>query len=160
MTNRKLLTNLALGMIGLLVLVGLLLQVLVIPQLSRDLASTYTEYSDQGFIIQVMLSSMVFVGQVIMVLIGLLLSKINSRRLLENRSNAFAQSLAISFAAISVLTAVLLIWLTSRNTLPPALAIALVITILVSSIAGLVTWSLTEVLKEATKARVELERVI
>lgn len=160
MTNRKLLTNLALAMIGLLVLVGLLLQVLIIPQLSRDLVSTYTEYSDQGFIIQVMLSSMVFVGQVIMVLIGLLLSKINSRRLLENRSNVFAQSLAISFTAISILTAILLIWLTSRNTLPPALAIALVITILVSSIAGLVTWSLTEVLKEATKARVELERVI
>lgn len=160
MVIRKLFTNLALVMIGLLVLVGLLIEVLIIPQLSQELSSTYTEYSDHEFFIQVILSSMVFIGQVSMVLIGLLLSKINSRRLLENRSTAFAQGLAISFAAISILTFALLIWLISRNTLPPALAITLVISILITSIAGLVIWSLTDVLKEATKARVELESVI
>ena len=160
MTIRKLFTNLALGMIGALVLVGFLLEFLVIPELSRDLASTYSEYSDQGFEIQLMLSSVIFVGQISMVLIGLLLSKVHHQRLLEKRSPAYAQGLAISFAAISILTATLLMWLISRNTLPPALAIVLLISILGTSLAGLVTWSLTEVLKEATKARFELERVI
>lgn len=160
MSIRKLFSNLALGMISLLLLVGFLLEFLVIPELSRDLSTTYTEYSDQGALIQLMLSSMVVVGQVSIVLIALLLSKITNHRLLEKRSTAFAQGLAMSFAALSILTASLLMWLISRNTLPPALAIALVISILVTAIAGLVTWSLTEVLKEATHARVELESVI
>jgi hypothetical protein len=160
MSIRKLFSNLALGMISLLVLVGILLEFLVIPELSRELTSSYSEYSDQGLIIQAMLVSMVLVGQVSIVLIGLLLSKITNQKLLEKRSTAFAQSLAISFAALSILTATLLLWLISRNTLPPSLAIALVISILVTAIAGLVTWSLTDVLKEATQARFELERVI
>jgi hypothetical protein len=160
MTIRKLAANLALGMIWMLVLVGFLLEFLVIPELSRQLSSTYTEYSDQGFEIQLMLTSIVFVGQVSMILIAFLLSRILSHRLLEKRSNAYAQWLASSFVAISILTATLLMWLISRNTLPPALGIALAVSILVAAIAGLITWSLTGVLKEATKARVELESVI
>ena len=160
MNIRKLVTNLTLGMLWTLVLVGFLLEFVVIPELSRGLASTFNEYSNQAVEIQLMLSSIVFVGQVSMTLIGLLLSKILSHRLLEKRSTAYAQGLASSFVAISILIATLLMWLISKNTLPPALAIALAISILVTAIAGLVTWSLTEVLKEATKARVELEGVI
>ena len=160
MNKLRVVSNLAISMTWALVAFGLLLEIYAIPVVSQELASTYVEYSGERMTIQLLLSGLVVAGQASLVVIALLLSRIKDRALLEKSSANLAFILATTFLGVAALLFGLMQWLVMKNTLPPAIAIFLVVSILLSAIASLVTFSLTEVLKEATRARVELERVI
>lgn len=160
MGRNRFASNVAISMIWVLVVFGLILELVAIPTFGAELASSYIEYSNDGAIIQLQLTGLVFAGQFCLVVISLLLRRIRNGGLLENKSSNLATCLAISFMAIAVLFTGLLQWLLFKNTLPPFLSVFLFVSILLSVIASFVTFSLTQVLKEATKARLELESVI
>ncbi len=143
-----------------LIAFGLLLEVAAIPSVSSSLTSTYKEYKGQLVTIQAILTALVGLGQITLALIALLLNRVKNRKLLEPSSSRFTYLLALAFMLVAATLAGLTQWLISRNTLPPYLSIFLIASILTCVIGSLVTIALTEVLKEATSARQELESVI
>ena len=143
-----------------LIVFGLLLEVAAIPSVSTSLTSTYEEYKGQLGTIQGILTALVGLGQITLALIALLLNRVKNRKLLEPSSSRLTYLLALAIMLVAATLAGLTQWLISRNTLPPYLSIFLIASILICVIGALVTIALTEVLKEATSARQELESVI
>ena len=148
------------GLIWFLQFLGLLIHSFAIPQISQSLANTFTEYSSSQVLIQVMMSSLLAVGQVVLAIIWLLMRRVNRNQLLEEQSSNWVSALSAGSFTLGALFASLMGWLISKNTLPPFLAIGLLIAIAVSCIVGLVSASLNGVLKQATQAQLELEGVI
>jgi MFS family permease len=160
MNGRRTYANLAIIACWVLVALGLAIELLAIPEVSRSLSTTYVEYEGQQVIIQAILTALVGLGQITLALIALLLNRVKNRKLLEPSSSRFTYLLALAFMLVAATLAGLTQWLISRNTLPPYLSIFLIASILTCVIGSLVTIALTEVLKEATSARQELESVI
>ena len=147
-------------LIGTLIFVGLVGQVFVIPYLSAELAQTFVEYANDQVLIQVMLTAVVLSGQITLGLIWLLLRRIRLQRLLTEATLKWVKALAASLISVGAAFIVLFAWLALKNTMPPSLAIALLLAVLVSATAALVTIALKQVLQEANSNRLELEGVI
>jgi Protein of unknown function (DUF2975) len=159
MPNR-LITRMSETLIWALITIGLAVQVVVIPDVSNSLAKQYVEYSADAGIITAMLTAIIFVGQATLAFISLLLKRIRANELLSTTTIKWVNALASSLFVASLTFVFLLAWLVSKNTLPPSLAIALMLAVLVSATVALVTLSLKGVLQEATATRVEMDGVI
>ena len=160
MSKIRITSNVAITGCWALIGFGALLEIFALPILSAELASAYTEYSGQQITIQASLTTLVLLGQIALALIATLLNRVKNRKLLELSSSRFTYLLALVFMLIAATLVGLTQWLISRNTLPPSLSIFLLASMFACFITSLVTLALTEVLKEATTNRIELESVI
>ena len=158
--QRKYLVRASESLIWVLVVIGLLVQIFVIPIVSNSLSQQFVEYSADAAIIATMLTAIVFVGQATLAFISLLLRRIRADELLTPNTNKWVNALALSLFVAAATFVFLMVWLTAKNTLPPSLAIVLLLAILVSVTVALVTLSLKGVLQEATAARIEMDAVI
>ena len=107
-----------------------------------------------------MLTVIVFAGQVSLGFISLLLSRIRGQKLVSETTLKWVKALATSLLAVAATFAFLLIWLTGKNTLPPSLAVFLLVAILASTTVAFVTLSLKGVLQSAIATQLEMDGVI
>ena len=130
-----------------LIAIGVAFLALVIPILSGELSETYTEYSSDKLTIQILLSSVVVTGLVVLATIAWLLGRLKNSKLLLEPSLRVVNVLMFSLFGV-------------KNTLPPSILLFLLVAILLAIAAAFVVASLKSVLQEATAARQELEGVI
>ena len=143
-----------------LIAIGVAFLALFIPILSGELSETYTEYSSDKLTIQILLSSVVVTGLVVLATIAWLLVRLKNSKLLLEPSLGVVSLLMFALFGVAASFAALLTWLGLKNTLPPSVLLILVVAILLAAGAAFVVASLKNVLQEATLARQELEGVI
>ena len=143
-----------------LIMMGLLVQLVVIPEIAVMLVEQYSEYKTDGNFIQLILSSIVLAGQLTLALIWFLLRRVWSQEIIKESTPKWVVLLSASLFLSSATTAILLVWLINKNTLPPFLFLSLLAFILLSLSAALVTASLQRVLREAIATRLEMDAVI
>ena len=153
-------SRLAQGLIWLLVGMGLLAEIVAIPQVSVGLEKRYIEYNGDAGLIQSMLTGLVLLGQLGLVLVVLLLRRINAKQLLVAHSVKWVNALISSSLGLSVVFVALLIWLSLENTMPPGVGILLLVAVFGSLALALITQSLKGVLLGAIDAQDELAGVI
>lgn len=142
------------------VLLGVLAQVWVIPALSKELGLYYVEYSGSEGLIQVLLSAIVFGGQAVFAVVAVLLERIRRGSLMESNSLSWVSALIVGLGVLGASFVALFGWLTAKNTMPPTVALALLLGVLVVALVALITSSLRQVLRDAIETRSELEGVI
>jgi hypothetical protein len=152
--------NIANFLIWLFIALAVLLHIFWVPFVAYGLQEKYTEYTGDGLWIQVMLSSIVLCGQLVLASVSILLTRIKKQQLLATSSYKYAQMLIASIFGLVGSFAVLFAWLNSENTVPPLIGYGLIFAMLFVSAIGFVTVSLYAALKEATATRLELEGVI
>ena len=160
MNSRVAATTAALVICWLVVFVGVLAEAWVIPTLAKELGSYYQEYSGSEGLIQGLLSAIVVGGQLVFALVAILLGKIRRGSLVDSKSLTWVSGLIVGLGVLGASFLALFGWLTAKNTMPPTVALALLLAILVVALLALVTSSLRQVLRDAIEARAELEGVI
>jgi hypothetical protein len=154
------LTRVAESLVWLVIFFGIVLQTVAFPQVSQSLSVQYSEYAGDSVAIQIILSAIVLVGQIVLVMIWLLLSRIRLDSLFSTNTLAWVSALVWSLFVSATTFGILMVWLVNKNTLPPGIAILLLLAIITSSTVALVTLSLKSVLREAIANRIELDGVI
>lgn len=158
--KKNLFAALATWLIMFAMLAGFLVLFLLIPALTRDLESTYTEFQGDSLIIQLQLSAITIAFEVALLSVTILLRKVISDRLLSQSALTWVNLLAISAFVSASLMALLLLWLTNQAAAPPAIALALLGGSGFSIVVGFITLSLKRVLTSATEDQNELAGVI
>jgi Na+-driven multidrug efflux pump len=148
------------SVIWILIFMGLGGLVVLVPALAGELSDQFSEYRGDFLILVFLLGVPVVIGLGILGLILLLLRRIRLDRMLTEVSYKpirwlvrLAATLAGSFALIGV-------WLSIKNTLPPVIAIVLAVFALISLAVALVTHVLFGLLKQAVAHSDELREVI
>jgi hypothetical protein len=144
----------------LLVLFGILGLTLVAPLLSESLSGAYSEYANDRWTIQFLLSAPVFLGTVFILEVLFLLRLAYKNEMFSNSSFKWVRLLAGTGFALSASIVAIGGWLSVKNTLPPLLALVIAVSFLLVTATSLVTLSLFSLLKRATFVSDELEGVI
>jgi len=143
-----------------LVLFGLVGVTLVVPIVSDSLAKQFTEYSNERWTIQALLSGPVILGIFLILEILLLLKLAKSNEMFSKSVFKWVRLLAGTGLALAASIAAIGIWLSYKNTLPPFVFLILVGSFLLVAAVSLVTMTLFGLLKRATSVTEELEGVI
>lgn len=141
----------AFGVLGLLV---------VIPATAADLVQTFSDYSGDQNLIQVLLSIPTFIAITIFCEIIFLLVLLGQNKMLTYSTFKWVRLLGYSAFALAASFGSLIGYLEYKNTLPPGVAIVIIVLILFSLAVSLVTFSLLGLLRTATEAKLDLEGVI
>jgi hypothetical protein len=144
---------------GLIALAAIVL-VTFIPVNSAALQGSYLEFSNDTLTIQTLLSVPVLIGQLILFEVMYLIRLVHRNQMFTNRAFKWVRALTISAFALAGSIGFIAIWLASKNTLPPFVAMFLAVTFLLVLAVALVVISLLGLLKRATEASQELEGVI
>ena len=145
--------------IGVLMMIGLLVSV-VVPFVASGLVDEYSEYANDFWVILGMLFAPTILAESLLVIILVLLRRIRVDQMFSNASHKWVVSLSYNAAALSATFVVILVWLSIKNTLPPVIALLLLIGIFLPLAVSLVTRSLLVLLKRATAKSEELEGVV
>ena len=157
---RNLASNLAIAILGLLVLLGLAFEVIFALYLSAALEHSYIEFRASRFWLVGLITAVTLCVQVVLVQICILLRRISSDRLLQNSSFKIVSRLIISFFAVAGSSTAVLVWLMAMQALPGSVFVMLIVLICISMAAGLVILSLKDVMRVAVRSKDELESVI
>jgi hypothetical protein len=151
-----------LGAITLWVLVffGIFGLTFLVPLVSESLSSQYGEYANDRWAIQALLSAPVFLGTVFILEVLYLLKLAHKDQMFSNNVFKWVRLLAGTGFVLSASIISIGIWLSAKNTLPPAVALILLTSFLLATAASLVTLTLFALLKRATYVSEELEGVI
>jgi hypothetical protein len=141
----------AFGVLGLLV---------VIPATAADLVQTFSDYSGDQNLIQVLLSIPTFIAITIFCEIIFLLVLLGQNKMLTYSTFKWVRLLGYSAFTLAASFGSLIGYLEYKNTLPPGVAIVIIVLILFSLAVSLVTFSLLGLLRTATEAKLDLEGVI
>ena len=132
----------------------------VVPLLSVELASSYSEFSNEGLALMALIGTPVLLGQTFLGIVLLLLGRIRTDRMFSPKVNKWVRLLGWNAAALAVGFSAILSWFGAKNTLPPLVLLSLIVAILLSLAVALVTASLLGILQRATAATQELDAVI
>ena len=143
-----------------LVLFGILGLTLVVPLISESLSVAYAEYASDRWTIQSLLSAPVFLGTVFIVEVLYLLKLAHRDQMFSNNVFKWVRLLAGTGFTLSASIVSIGIWLSAKNTLPPAVSLVILTSFLLATAASLVTLTLFALLKRATFVSEELEGVI
>jgi hypothetical protein len=157
---RNLASNLAIAILGLLILLGLAFEVFFALYLSAVLEHSYVEFRGSRMILVLMVLVVIVCTQIVLVQICILLRRISSDRLLQPSSFQTVSILIVSFFAVAGASTALLLWLVVMQAQPGSMFVMLVVLICISMAAGLVIFSLKDVMRVAVKSKDELESVI
>lgn len=148
------------AVIWLLILIGIPLLLFIVPLLAVELASAYSEFSNEGLAIMALIGTPVLLGQTLLVIVLVLLRRIRADRVFAAASYKWVKLLAWNAAALAVSFGAILVWLSAKNTLPPLVLATLLIATLLSLGVALVTATLFGILRQATAVTEELEGLI
>ena len=146
--------------LGLLAAIGVLGLLAIVPTVAADLATSFSEYQGDQVLLTLMLGTPVAVFVLILIEVAYLLWLVNNDRILSPQVFKWVRLLSISSFALALSLLVIGLWLTTKNTLPPAVLFVLTSLILLAAAVGFVTRSLQGLLKKATDAAADLEGVI
>lgn len=146
--------------LALIIAFGLLGLLFVIPATTEGLVSTYSDYSGDQKVIQVLLSVPVALSIMIFSEIIFLLMRVGQNKMLTYAAFKWVRLLGYTAATLAVSFGALFGYLSFKNTLPPAVAIVILVLISFSLAVSLVTFSLLGLLRSATEAKLDLEGVI
>jgi hypothetical protein len=144
----------------LIIAFGFLGLLFVIPATATDLVQTYSDYSGDQNVIQILLSVPTFMAIIIFGEIIFLLVLVGQNKMLTYSTFKWVRLLGYSALTLAVSFGSLFSYLGIKNTLPPGVAIVIIVLILFSLAISLVTFSLLGLLRTATEAKIDLEGVI
>jgi hypothetical protein len=144
----------------LIIAFGFLGLLFVIPATATDLVQTYSDYSGDQNVIQILLSVPTFMAIIIFGEIIFLLVLAGQNKMLTYSTFKWVRLLGYSALTLAVSFGSLFSYLGIKNTLPPGVAIVIIVLILFSLAISLVTFSLLGLLRTATEAKIDLEGVI
>jgi len=144
----------------LLVLLGLFGLVIIVPAMAFELASEFSQYQSDVFVLTLLLGTPVLIGVLILGLILILLRRVSRDQMLAPTSYRWIRALVVSTAALAASFATIGVWLTMKNTLPPVILIVLSVLVLISLAVSLVTHALFGLLRKAVSQSEELNEVI
>lgn len=148
------------ALLWLIFAMGGLVTAVIVPILSSDLATTYSEYANDRVVIQLLMTMPALIGMLIVLAVLLLLRLIHNDRILSVSAYKWVQALSISAFGLAFSLLTIGFWLNSKNTFPPLIAVILATGSLIALAVGFVTLTLRSLLKRATTAIEELEGVI
>jgi hypothetical protein len=150
----------AITALAMIIAFGFLGLLFIIPAMTADLVQTYSDFDgDQGFI-QALLSIPTGIALIIFAEIIQLLLLVRKNKMLTNATFKWVLLLGYTSATLAGSFGAIFGYLNFKNTLPPGVAIAIVVLILFSLSVSLVTFSLLGLLRTATEAKLDLEGVI
>lgn len=136
------------------------LAMVAVPFIAASLASQYSEYaSDIGTITALLVTPVIF-SETLLAIILVLLRRIRIDQILTPRSESWVRALTYNAGALSLSFLAILVWLANKNTLPPSVALLLLIALLLPLAVAMVTRTLLGLLRRATTANEELEGVV
>ena len=150
----------AIATLALLILLTTVGLVFVVPAISQGLVTEFSEYANDRWAIQGLLSVPVALTAFTFAEIIYLLRLLNTSEILSDSAFKWVKLLAFTTLALAVSILMIFIWLMGKNTLPPAVAIVLIGSFLLAQAVSFVTFSLLGLLKKATRATQDLEGVI
>ena len=133
---------------------------LAIPLLALGLANEFSEYARDVTVITALLGTPVVLTISLLAVILVLLRRIRIDRMLTKSAQAWVRVLSYNALALAGSFALIITWLSLKNTLPPSVGIVLLIGVFLPLAVALVTRSLLGLLQRATDASEELEGVI
>jgi hypothetical protein len=144
----------------LIITFGFLGLLFVIPATTTDLVQTYSDYSGDHILIQILLSAPTVIAIMILGEIIFLLLLVRQNKILKYSTFKWVLLLGYTSATLAASFGALFGYLNLKNTLPPGVAIVILALILLSLAVALVTFSLLGLLRSATEAKLDLEGVI
>lgn len=142
------------------VLLGLFGILFVVPATTSSLVLNYAEFRNDFNLMVLLLAAPLVIGVAVLLEIVVLLSFLREGRMLTKHAQGWVNFLVASSLALGSSLALLLFWLNAKNAVSPVVGLVLLVLILVTVAVALVTISLRELLKEATKNSRDLEGVI
>ncbi len=143
-----------------LILLGLLLEIFVIPVNAIALQAKFLEFKGDAPVINSLLIALVAFGQVSLISIDLLIRRVDQHSLLARSSERLVSFLIYSLTGVAATFFALLLWLMSQNALPPVVHLSIWVGIMLALSAALVINVLKTVLHESIDNLAELESVI
>jgi hypothetical protein len=133
---------------------------IAVPFVSSALVSEYVEYAHDFWPITVMLLAPALLAETLLAIILVLLRRVRVDQMFSVSAHRLVRALSYNASALSAAFVVVLVWLHLKNTLPPVIALVLLIGSFVPLAVALVTRTLLVLLKQATAANEELEGVV
>ena len=147
------------AVIWVLILLGALFSISV-PFVASSLVDEYNEYANDLGVITALLFIPILLAVSLLAIILVLLRRIRIDQIFSATAHKWVRALSYNSAFLSASFVVILIWLNIKNTLPPIVALVLLIGFFVPLAVALVTRTLLFLLKRATSASEELEGVV
>ena len=139
---------------------GALAAAFIAPAISESLTRTYSEYANDRLVIQLLLTTPVVLGMLIVLAVLLLVRLVHKDQIMSMSAYKWVRALTLTAFGLAASLLAIILWLNSKNTLPPLVGAVLVTATLLALAVGFVTLTLTSLLKRATTAVEELEGVI
>ena len=149
----------AISAIWVLMLIGVFVA-LALPFVASEFVNGYDEYANDFWVIAGLLFIPVLLAESLLSIVLVLLRRIRVDQMFSAISHKWVRALSYNAGALSASFAVILIWLSLKNTLPPIIGLILVIGAVTPLAVALVTSSLLVLLKRATYASEELDGVV
>ena len=141
-------------------LAGLLAVSLLVPQVSLELASRYSEFSNDGLTIRVLLTIPIVISIAIFLEVLYLQRLVHRDQMLSQRTYKWVRLLEITPLGLAASFVLILLWLSSKQALPPFYLFALISLSIFCLAVSMVTSSLLGLLRRATMASEELAGVV
>jgi hypothetical protein len=142
-----------------LILLGALFAISV-PFVASSLVDEYNQYANDLWVITGLLFIPILLAASLLAIILVLLRRIRIDQIFSATAHKWVRALSYNAVALSASFVVILLWLNIKNTLPPVIALVLLIGFFVPLAVALVTRTLLFLLKRATSASEELEGVV
>lgn len=144
----------------LLALAGLFAIFILVPQLSLELASRYSEFSNDEPIVRVILTVPIVISIAVFLEVMYLQRLVHLDRMFSPRVYKWVKLLTITPLALAASFFLIGLWLSWNQTLPPFYLFAIVALSVFSLAVSMVSNSLLGLLRCATSASEELEGVV
>lgn len=132
----------------------------VVPQFSLELASRYSEFSDDELTIQIALTIPMLSASAAFLEVMYLQRLVHLNRMFSRSVYKWVRLLAITALVLAASFVALGMWLSSKAALPPLVFLVLIALTIFCLAVSAVTHSLLKLLRRATSATEELEGVV
>jgi|AntAceMinimDraft_1070359.scaffolds.fasta_scaffold50908_2 hypothetical protein len=144
----------------LLALTGLLAITFLVPQISLELATRYSEFSNDELIIRVLLTMPIVIAIAVFLEVMYLQRLVHLDRMSSSRAYKWVKLLTITPLVLAASFVFIGLWLSWNKALPPFYFFTLLALSVFSLAVSAVTHSLLGLLRRATSASEELEGVV
>ena len=149
----------AISVIWILMIIGVVVSI-AIPFISSELVNEYSEYANDFWVITLLLMVPTVLAESLLSVILVLLRRIRIDQMFSGSAHKWVRALSYNAAGLSAAFAVIFVWLSAKNTLPPVIALVLIMAFFLPLAVALVTRTLLGLLQKATAATEELEGVV
>lgn len=147
-------------LLTLLALAGLLAITFLVPQVSLELSNRYSEFSNDGVAIRVLLTMPIVISIAVFLEVMYLQRLVHLDRMFSSRVHKWVTLLTVTPLVLAASFVFLGLWLSWNQALPPFYFFTIATLSVFSLAVSMVTHSLMGLLRRATSAAEELEGVV